>query len=370
MMDDQRMRQAGHSVNAVACLGLVIALTGCNQPDVILLEQVRHGDYGQARARLGPNLVQDPGQRQYTIDRMRLGVVELADGLPNSAETTFNEVYEILRIQGLNADRTVESVVINEGIKRWKGEPFEQALMYCYIGIQKAMRGEWDNARAVVSNAMFMLKDFSQHEEQRESRRRLTSSHFYSGVLNQSVTELRSHPSVRMTRITNAESTVLVLESEGHQAGFRMPATQVDPGVPTAEFFKDLRARCDVRLVGDDVIDGQEAWIILATSCNQPTPGHQPHASSHAGLLGWGAQSKQSDQAAVSMLYYFSKESGLLLQQVVSLPDGHVVASQAFSNHRVDLEIAPETFEPPEGVPIYDVPQDSSAGPSGNPLMP
>jgi hypothetical protein len=51
-------------------------------------------------------------------------------------------------------------VVLNEDLKVWKGEPFEQALAYSYIAAQYASQGSWDNVRAAASGAMFHLRDF------------------------------------------------------------------------------------------------------------------------------------------------------------------------------------------------------------------
>jgi hypothetical protein len=122
------------------------------------------GIYGPAREKLQDRLPTDPGDRAYILDRLRLLILTLADGQPDAAESVANETYALLRTQGLNADRTVSSVVFNERVKIWKGEPFEQALAYSYIAMQKAQRGEWDNARAAAQSSLFLLKDFGTNE--------------------------------------------------------------------------------------------------------------------------------------------------------------------------------------------------------------
>ncbi|CAG0996574.1 hypothetical protein PHYC_02601 [Phycisphaerales bacterium] len=125
---------------------------------------VLHGQYGEAREALQKCLSNDPSDKSYLLDRLRLLILTLADGQPDAAELTANDLYALLRTQGLNADKTAASVVFNERVKIWKGEPFEQALAYTYIGLQKAMRGEWDNARAAAQSSLFLLRDFGENE--------------------------------------------------------------------------------------------------------------------------------------------------------------------------------------------------------------
>ncbi len=126
---------------------------------------IESGNYGAARVRLQEALSDDPSDRDYILSRMRLQIATLADGDPHAAEEVSNEAYRLLRVQGLNADRTVASVVVNEGVKIWKGEPFEQAMSYSYIAIQKGMLGEWDNMRAAAQSSLFLLKDFGDNEK-------------------------------------------------------------------------------------------------------------------------------------------------------------------------------------------------------------
>lgn len=94
------------------------------------------------------------------LDRMRAGVLNLDSGDERRAERWFAEVYDVLRTQGLNDDKTVRSVVFTEGVKVWKGEPFEQAMALVYYGFVQAAQGSWDNARAAAGNALFYLRDF------------------------------------------------------------------------------------------------------------------------------------------------------------------------------------------------------------------
>jgi hypothetical protein len=141
------------------------ASSGCANRDKTVMRRVQEGEFAKARVFLEKGLEDRKSSRSYMLERMYLSMVDLADGLPDSAEQTVAEVYEILRTQGINKDRTVASVVISEDVRFWKGEPFEQAMMYYYIALQKALRGEWDNARAAADGSLFLLKSFGDNQK-------------------------------------------------------------------------------------------------------------------------------------------------------------------------------------------------------------
>lgn len=146
---------------------LALLLAGCQQPMKTPVALIGSGEYGHARMQLRKKMADNPSDRRYLLDRMRVGVLTLADGYPQSAQTVFEEVYEVLRTQGVNRDRTVQSLVLNEDVKIWKGEPFEQALTLAYYAMVQAELGAWDNARAAADNALFYLKDFGSDDQGR-----------------------------------------------------------------------------------------------------------------------------------------------------------------------------------------------------------
>lgn len=122
-------------------------------------------ELGEVRSRLYDKRADDRDNRAYLLDRMRVASLTLADGYPASADALFREVYDVLRTRGINDDKTVQSVVLYEGVKLWKGEPFEQALALSYIAMTQASLGAWDNARAATGNALFYLQDFTDEGE-------------------------------------------------------------------------------------------------------------------------------------------------------------------------------------------------------------
>ncbi len=145
---------------------LLLLLPGCHTDRTLdVTGSVVRGDYGQARMFVRNNLHNNRRDREYLLDRMQLGVLTLADGHAKSAQGVFEEVYEVLRTQGINADKTVASVVFNEDVKLWKGEPFEQALAFAFYGLQQASLGQWDNTRAAAGNSLFQLRDFGNNKK-------------------------------------------------------------------------------------------------------------------------------------------------------------------------------------------------------------
>ncbi len=159
-------RKKGQSLFSVALLLMLAVLSGCqHEPRMTPHAKMRAGMYEEARDLVESQVIDDRSDRRYMLDRMRAGVLNLDAGDPQRAERWFAEVYDVLRTQGLNADKTVSSVVLTEGVKVWKGEPFEQAMALVYYGFVQASLGSWDNARAAAGNALFYLRDFESDKD-------------------------------------------------------------------------------------------------------------------------------------------------------------------------------------------------------------
>lgn len=148
-------------------------LAGCGGGgmDTGVMRQVEMGEFGLARARLARGLPAGRGDKTYLLERVKLGIVTSADGLPAAGERTMAEVYDVLRTQGINADRALGAVVLNEGVRFWKGEPFEQAMSFAYVSLQYGMLAEWGNMRAAANDSLFRLQDFKENERTQEALR-------------------------------------------------------------------------------------------------------------------------------------------------------------------------------------------------------
>lgn len=164
------MRLMRATRTGVAAIALACGLGGCEYSNVHprMMADADAGAYGAPRVELQSRLTDNPSDRAYLLDRLRLLILTLADGQPAQAEEVANQTFRLLRTQGLNADRTTAAVVVNEGVKIWKGEPFEQAMGFSYIAVQKAQVGQWDNARAAANASLFLLKSFGENERGEE----------------------------------------------------------------------------------------------------------------------------------------------------------------------------------------------------------
>jgi len=142
--------------------------TGCRSANRLnTISFIARGEYGDGRAYVLENMTQDRSERDYLLDRMALGILLMDDGYAPSAGFVFEDVYDILRTQGINEDKTTSAVVFYEGVKFWKGEPFEQAMAIFYYGLQQASLGQWDNARAAAKASLFRLRDFGEGDDGR-----------------------------------------------------------------------------------------------------------------------------------------------------------------------------------------------------------
>lgn len=97
---------------------------------------------------------------QVILNNTRLGLAAMADGDLNESEQALGRSFDLLSTAGLNEDRTAGAVLVHEGVRIWKGEPFEQALTYHAVSTLYAMKGDWENSRAAAANSLFRLTDF------------------------------------------------------------------------------------------------------------------------------------------------------------------------------------------------------------------
>ncbi len=159
---------------AVWGAAVAIALGGCaaSGPDERLIADVSAGQYGFART----HLLESEPRGEFT-DLMHLGMVNLADGLAPESEVVFNRLYELLRMRGVNKDTRLAATVTHEGVKVFRGEPFEQAMAYHYVAVQKAIVGDWGNVRAAAIGGLELLDEF---DDLRYSRGGGSGGHEYA----------------------------------------------------------------------------------------------------------------------------------------------------------------------------------------------
>lgn len=188
---------------ALTLIGGAMLLVGCTSgyiADARVINLVARAEFGRAREALYMQERPNPGLTDL-LDATKKGMMSLADGLPDAADRDFEAVFDMLRTQGVNEDRTTESIFVNEeGVRVWKGEPFEQAMAYAAIAENDASRGDWGNARAAAENALFHLRDYSESEDG-DIRYRSVESTFALGYM------IRGIAALEMQRREEAEES-------------------------------------------------------------------------------------------------------------------------------------------------------------------
>lgn len=150
-------RRIERGARAGGWIAIAVLLGACASrgPDVRLIEDVEAGEFGHARSHL-----RNTRSRDEFTDLMHLGMVNLADGLAPESEAIFSRVFEILRLRGVNEGTRLAAVVTHEGVRVFRGEPFEQAMAYHYVALQRAIVGDWGNVRAAAIGGLELLDEF------------------------------------------------------------------------------------------------------------------------------------------------------------------------------------------------------------------
>ncbi len=127
-------------------------------------DQYQVGNYAAAVAEIRP--LAGKKDENYVLNNCRLGSCALAAGNLNDAENAFMNAYRVLDATGVNdAGRQLGAAVVWEGIKVWKGEPFEQAMAHYYLGVIFLLQGDYENARAAFENSLFKVHEYASKDD-------------------------------------------------------------------------------------------------------------------------------------------------------------------------------------------------------------
>jgi len=152
----------------LASLLLVGLLTGCaSRSESLGKNGVRayfDGDLSSARDVLLP--LANKTDESYVLNNLRLGSTALlALDLPR-AEGAFYRAVEVINSGGVNDPaREFSAYAFYEGLKVWKGEPYERAMASYYLGLSYYLRGDYGNARASFENCLFKLADYGENPD-------------------------------------------------------------------------------------------------------------------------------------------------------------------------------------------------------------
>lgn len=115
--------------------------------------------YTEAREVVRP-LAANRDSENVVLNNLRLGMSAFAWGDLDEAERAMLIAHEYLLSGQVNDPaRRVAAEWVDEGKLVWKGEPYEQAMSYYYLASLYMVRGDFENARAAIRNALFKLRD-------------------------------------------------------------------------------------------------------------------------------------------------------------------------------------------------------------------
>ncbi len=167
------------------------AVGGCNQvsrEERDAFTNYQTGNYAQAVAVLRP--AAQKKDNNYVLSNCRLGSAALAAGGADEAEQAFLNAYEIINSTNINdPGRQLGTVALWEGVKVWKGEPFEQAMAHYYLGMIYLLHHDYGNARAAFENSLFKVREYASKDD--IDKYQLAESNFALGYLGLGFCNLR-----------------------------------------------------------------------------------------------------------------------------------------------------------------------------------
>ena len=140
-----------------------IALTGCESGRATraAVGDFYRSDFASAREGFRASAERRPFHEDSLLDNARFGMSNLASGDVNEASRALGTAYKLLESGGVNDEaRIFAATVLHEGVKVYKGEPFEQAMVYSALAFTNALRGDWENVRVCARATVRRLADF------------------------------------------------------------------------------------------------------------------------------------------------------------------------------------------------------------------
>ena len=219
---------------AVMAAGASLGMVGCNETPRAArnaFADYQVGQYAAAAAQFRP-LAQKKDEN-YVLNNCRLGSADLAARNLDEAQQAFMNAYNVLNATGVNdPGRQLGAAVVWEGVKVWKGEPFEQAMAHYYLGMIFLLKGDYENARAAFENSLFKVHEYAGKDDYEHYQ--MVESNFALGYFGLGFCYLRMHQpdkaQANFARAVQINPALATLVSQAQQ-----------PGVNTLIFVDDGR---------------------------------------------------------------------------------------------------------------------------------
>lgn len=217
---------------------------GVRASDNALLRAMHDGEFGIARSIAMRERTTDISHKRALLDSELVLWTALAEGDMSVAGRAADEVYDGLRVQGVNRGTDAERFLVGDQAARtWKGEPFEQAAAFAAVAITDGVRGDWGNLRAAAAGSVFQLRELSEIESEQENGVRFVASDFEPGYALAAIAERQLGLHAEMEESLRALESVnpeLVSVAERIRSGVDNTAFVIDYGhaparVPSGE---------------------------------------------------------------------------------------------------------------------------------------
>ncbi len=188
-------RAAGRFCAALLAISFLAALPACSGNSQRVAQAVSFyyaGQYAQSQQELAP-LIKNPN-RNYVLNNCRYGSAALAAGNIAQAQQAFLNAYNVINSVNTNTgSRVIGAVVLYDGVKVWKGQPFERAMAHYYLGLTFLMRRDYENARAAFANSLFRLRAYAKNSVGNAGKLDRVDSNFVLGYFGLGLCYLKTN---------------------------------------------------------------------------------------------------------------------------------------------------------------------------------
>ncbi len=159
------------SIGLSLALITTLSFAGCNQTPRAARQAIvayDAGRYQEAAAALQPTIEQERTKmdENYVLNNCRYASCAIAAGQLAQAESAFYDAYKVINSGNTNDEgRQLQASIFFEGVKVWKGEPFERAMADYYLGMLYLMKHNYGNARAAFTDSLFKLRENAKKDD-------------------------------------------------------------------------------------------------------------------------------------------------------------------------------------------------------------
>jgi outer membrane lipoprotein-sorting protein len=206
--------------------------------------------------------------------------------------------------------------------------------------IEAAMKKSWDGLKSVSMDSEMvmeqstpqfsfknastgtteMLKDGAKWKMRSETK----------GTMVQKFGDQETKTASNTLMVSDGEYIYSLTDSNGMKQAFKM---KVQPGQEYAgdSWVKSMREIYDLKVLPEEAVDGANCWVLEATP-------------------------KQAGGAQGVSIFYFTKDSGMMVKSIGKGPDGKVLSTMTSKNIKINPSIAADrfVFTAPPGVTVID----------------